>query len=120
MSALMDIETSLIELKGISILVGHLEASGQDISPAALSVIRERLGFLHDTLAAEWKTAFAERNAAREAWDAERQELKAAPAAPGSIADVERAETLWKLLEAANATVRHVCDQRNAAAGDSA
>jgi hypothetical protein len=103
--ALGSIEPALYELRANIGILGHLAMSDNEVTRDEWQYVEGNLINIHRRLEALWLAAFEEwkaqrdeRKAERAAHDSALVAAQAQTAAPGSEADIKRAEFLWRTL----------------------
>jgi hypothetical protein len=110
-----DIEPVLLELAADINILRHIPLSSVDIDENELLRVKNGLELTHDRLKQLWRQAFHARVAENRAHAAALEAAQARKAAPGSAADLERVESLWRLLRAAAGTALEAVKAREVA-----
>ena len=102
--AIFDLESVFVDMRADIAIIGHIATSEREVSPDVWRRIEDHLDLVCDTLETSWKVAFEHRHVLHNVLKAERAANKALKrariekAAPGSAADIERAEAMWTTL----------------------
>jgi hypothetical protein len=88
-------------LAGTRIHRGHLINTPDDVASTTWARLEDALANTHQTLWDRWHGSWRFRIAERKELRAELEAAQAERAAPGSVADVRRAESCWRLLRSA-------------------
>jgi hypothetical protein len=99
--AVGDIEPVLWELRANIGILGHLAMAQNEVTPDEWQHVENGLIRVHTRLEALWSAAWEQWKAEREEHAAALAAAEARTAAPGSEADVKRAQALWVLLRSA-------------------
>jgi hypothetical protein len=119
MSALLDLEQSLVDLKSMAGLLGHLSVTEREIDGEELAHIRTVLMNCHDVLRSWWITAihqhdYNQHQAEVATLKAEIAALKLSHAPLGSVADGKQAEAAWGLLTSAAQVILNQAEEAGA------
>jgi hypothetical protein len=98
--ALGDIEPVLFELRANIGILGHLAMAQNEVTPDEWQHVENGLISVHARLEALWTAAWEQGKSERRAHKEALADAQAEPktAAPGSEADIKRAEFLWRML----------------------
>jgi hypothetical protein len=113
-ASLLAIECNLRDLDAAARLLGHLSTSELTIGTAELNAIAAQVSAAHIEIKQRWRQAYEQQFAERQAHEAALAEAKAARAAPGSVADVEKAAAYWNKLRSAAVVTIESCDKAEA------
>lgn len=108
---LLDIETALLEMRGLIATLGYIINKAEEPADAALHVVQTGLQRIHADLTAQWQRVWRETYAERVAYAEALEAANARKAAPGSPADLEHARGLWALLRSAAKVAADACDK---------
>jgi hypothetical protein len=116
--ALVEIEPALYELRANIGILGHLAMSDNEVTKDEWQYVEGNLITIHRRLDALWTTVWEQQKAQKQehvealaAAEEELAEAKAQAAAPGSAADIEHAEFLWRMLRRVAAVTLEECDE---------
>jgi hypothetical protein len=113
--ALSAIEPALFELRANIGILGHLATAEGEVTQDQWQYVESNLISIHGRLEALWSAAWEQHKAEHQAHEEALAEAEARTAAPGSAADIERAQALWVLLRsAATVTLRRCREARPA------
>jgi hypothetical protein len=112
-----DIEPEIAELHATIGIMGHLILSPNPVEAGEWHQIEDRLAAAADRIKETWRRAWDEYHAQREAHAAEIAAAKAEHAAPGSVADLERARAYWSMLRIIAKQATQACQTAEAAVG---
>jgi len=111
--ALMDIEPALHDMRNATAMLGHMATSDAEVLTEHLHFIEDRLIAAHRRLEALWQQAWQDRKAERAQHAAElaAAEARAKEAAPGSVAQIKRAQVLLSILRTGHRVASEQCDE---------
>jgi hypothetical protein len=95
-----DIELVLFDLGANIGILGHLATAEGEVTQDEWQYVENNLISIHRRLEALWSAAMKQSKTKLEAHREALAEAQARTAAPGSAADIERAEALWDVLRA--------------------
>jgi hypothetical protein len=109
--AIGDIEPALSELRATIGILGHMIDSPNEVTIAEWKTIEDRLTDAHNQLDDLWRRAWDERTADEDAHAAALAAAEARTAAPGSVADLERADSVWCILRSTAKVALQACEE---------
>jgi hypothetical protein len=92
-------------------ILGHLATEEGEVTQDQWQYVESNLISIHGRLEALWSAAWEQHKAEHQAHEETLAEAKALTAAPGSKADIERAQALWVLLRSAATVTLRRCDE---------
>jgi hypothetical protein len=106
-----DIELVLFDLGANIGILGHLATSEGEVTQDQWQYVENNLISIHRRLEALWLAAMKQSKTKFEAHREELAEAQARTAAPGSAADIERAEALWDILRGVATVALRKCNE---------
>jgi hypothetical protein len=107
--AIGEIEPILLEMKAQIGIMDHLVASPNEVDAAEWYSVGNYLSDAHGRLKACWRPALEQQAVQRKAHEAALAVAQARTAAPGSVADLERADAVWALLRGTAKVMAQEC-----------